>query len=117
MDKVKHKHVRQCRRKAGIRKRVMGTPQRPRLTVYRSLNHIYAQVIDDLEGKTLLAASSIAAGASGGNCQGAADVGKRLAENAKTAGIAEVAFDRNGFRFHGRIKALANAARESGLKF
>jgi len=117
MDTVKYKKARQRRRKAGIRKRVAGTPQRPRLTVYRSLNHIYAQVIDDLEGRTIAAASSIAAKVPGGNCQAAADVGKRLAESAKSAGVAEVAFDRNGFRFHGRIKALASAAREAGLKF
>ncbi len=108
------------RRKAGIRKRVFGTPQQPRLTVYRSLKHIYAQVIDDLAGKTLAAASTIGAKATGsatGNKAAAAEVGKQIAEKAKAAGVSRVAFDRNGFRYHGRIKSLADAAREGGLKF
>lgn len=119
MDKSIVKSKRRARRKIGIRKRVMGTAERPRLTVYRSLNHIYAQVINDLEGTTLVAASTREKGAEGstGNAKAAAAVGARLAEKAKQAGISAVVFDRNGFRYHGRIKALADAAREAGLKF
>jgi len=113
------KQVRRKRRKTGIRKRIFGTPEKPRLTVYRSLNHIYAQIIDDLAGKTLVAAHSTQAGGSGntGNNTGAAEVGKRLAEKAKSVGITRVAFDRNGFRYHGRVKTLADAVREGGLQF
>jgi large subunit ribosomal protein L18 len=112
------KQNRRLRRKAGIRKAVVGTPQRPRLTVYRSLKHVYAQIIDDLSGRTLAAASSPAAKLpKGGNKTAAAEVGKRLAETAKAAGITQVAFDRNGFKYHGRVKALADAARKGGLQF
>lgn len=112
------KQQRRERRKTGIRKRLVGTPQRPRLTVYRSLNQIYAQIIDDHSGRTLVAASSVQEGVSdGGNKKGAGQVGKILAERAKAAGITAVAMDRNGFKYHGRIKALADAAREAGLQF
>jgi len=114
MDKSKLKSVRRSRRKTGIRKRVKGTPDRPRLTVFRSLQHIYAQIIDDLDGKTLVSASSAKA-SKGGNIDAATEVGKQIAEKAKGAGITQVAFDRNGFRYHGRVKALADAAREGGL--
>ena len=114
MDSNKLKTIRRNRRKTGIRKRVQGTPERPRLTVYRSLNHIYVQVIDDLDGKTLVSASSVKG--KGGNIEAAKEVGKQIAEKAKGAGITQVAFDRNGFRYHGRIKALADAAREGGLQ-
>jgi large subunit ribosomal protein L18 len=114
MEKNKLKTVRRNRRKTGIRKRVKGTPQRPRLTVFRSLNHIYAQIIDDLDGKTLASASTVKA-ASGGNVAAAVEVGKQIAKQAKDAGISQVSFDRNGFRYHGRVKALADAAREGGL--
>ncbi len=120
MERVKSKTVRRSRRKAGIRKRVLGVSSRPRLTVFRSLKHIYAQVIDDLAGRTLAAASTAqakAGGSAGGNCAAAAGVGKTLADRAKKAGIAEVVFDRNGYAYHGRIKALAEAARKGGLKF
>lgn len=119
MDKQKQKAVRRVRRRIGIRKRVIGTPDRPRLTVFRSLNHIYAQVIDDMEGKTLASASTRDKGADGttGNAAAAAEVGKRLAERASAAGVSAVVFDRNGFQYHGRVKALADAAREAGLKF
>lgn len=118
MDRNKVKNIRRSRRKTGIRKRVLGTPERPRLTVYRSLNHMYAQVIDDLSGTTLAASSTLkAAGPSGGNIEAATAVGKDVAEKAKAAGVTQVAFDRNGFRYHGRIKALADAARECGLQF
>ena len=112
------KTVRRTRRKTGIRKRILGTPERPRLTIFRSLKHIYAQVIDDLSGKTLASANSTQENmATGTNKAGAVAVGKALAEKAKAAGVTAVAFDRNGFRYHGRIKALADAAREGGLKF
>ena len=111
---------RRVRRKAGIRKKVMGSPARPRLTVFRSLKHMYAQVIDDLAGKTLAAASTKDKEAGierGSNKQAAAQVGKLVAERAIKAGVKAVVFDRNAYRYHGRIKALADAAREGGLKF
>ena len=118
MERNKLKTVRRRRRKIGIRKRVRGTPQRPRLTVFRSHKHTYAQVVDDLGGKTLVSASTVQAKqAKGGNTDAAVAVGRAIAEKAKAAGIERVAFDRNGFRYHGRVKALANAAREAGLKF
>ncbi len=117
MDRNQAKTVRRSRRKRGIRKRVSGTAERPRLTVFRSSKHIYVQIVDDLEGKTLASASSVALKKDGGNAAGAAEVGKAVAEKAKAAGIEQVAFDRNGFRYHGRVKALADAAREAGLKF
>lgn len=104
-----------------IRKRLLGTPERPRLNVYRSLNHIYAQVIDDLHGVTLVSASTLEGGKgnkrTGGNVAVAKDVGKRIAERAKEKGIKQVVFDRGGYLYHGRIKALADAAREAGLQF
>ncbi|MHC4909331.1 MAG: 50S ribosomal protein L18 [Planctomycetota bacterium] len=111
---------RRTRRKKGIRKTIFGVPARPRLTVYRSNLHIYAQVIDDLSGRTLAAASTTdkERRASGGcNVSAATGVGTALAEQAKAAGVEAVVFDRNGYRFHGRVKALADAAREGGLKF
>lgn len=103
-----------------IRKRVQGTPERPRLCVYRSLNHIYAQIIDDSKGMTLVAASTVEKdqkGKSGGNIEAAKSVGKMIAERAKEKGIETVVFDRGGYLYHGRIKSLAEAAREAGLKF
>ncbi|WP_109808682.1 50S ribosomal protein L18 [Sphingosinithalassobacter portus] len=93
---------------------------RPRLSVHRSGKHIYAQVIDDAAGKTLAAASTLdkdVRGKSGANAEAAAEVGKRVAEAAKKAGVTQVVFDRGGFLFHGRVKALADAAREGGLEF
>ena len=115
-DKIKQ--VRTKRRKIGIRKRITGTGDRPRLTVSRSLNHTYAQIIDDLAGRTLVAASSLQLrSADGGNTKGAAEVGKALAEKATAAGIKKVAFDRNGLKYHGRVKALADASRKGGLQF
>ena len=119
MNSHVEKIVRRTRRKHGIRKNVLGVPSRPRLTVFRSLKHIYCQVIDDLSGKTLASASSREKGfdAVGGNADGAKKVGTALAQRAKDAGVEAVVFDRNGFRFHGRVKALADAAREGGLKF
>jgi len=103
-----------------IRKRVKGTAQRPRLAVFRSLKHIYAQIIDDRSGRTLAAASSAEKTgnvADGGNVAGAKEVGRLVAERAKEAGVNMVVFDRGGFLYHGRIKALADAAREAGLEF
>lgn len=104
-----------------IRKKLMGTSERPRLNVYRSLNHIYVQVIDDLEGKTLVAASTAEgkreARTGGGNLAAAKNIGKAIAERAKAKGINQVVFDRGGYIYHGRIKALADAAREAGLQF
>ena len=102
-----------------IRTRVAGTAERPRLAVYRSLTHIYAQVIDDRAGHTLASASSNDKGATanGGNVAGAKEIGRLVAERAKEKGITRVVFDRGGYLYHGRIKALADAAREAGLKF
>jgi large subunit ribosomal protein L18 len=113
------KQVRRQRRKTGIRKRIIGTPERPRLAVYRSLNHIYAQIIDDVASKTLASASSVQEKLEkgGGNKGAAAAVGKALAQRAKAAGVTMVAMDRSGFKYHGRLKALADAAREGGLQF
>ncbi len=123
MNILRMKEVRHQRRKARIRKTVYGTAGKPRLTVFRSLKHIYAQVIDDTKGHTLLSMSTKnapvaeAVGAKSGNKAAAVQVGKALAKVALEKGIAAVVFDRNGYRFHGRIKALADAAREAGLKF
>ena len=105
-----------------IRKKMVGTQERPRLNVYRSLNHIYAQVIDDLRGETLASASSLEkamreSGNTGANIDAAKAVGKLLAERAVKNGVTEVVFDRGGYLYHGRVKALADAARESGLSF
>ena len=102
-----------------IRSRVSGTQERPRLAVFRSLNHIYAQVIDDGPGHTLVAASSNEKDlrGKGGNVEGAKLIGKAVAERAKNKGITRVVFDRGGYLYHGRVKALADAAREAGLEF
>jgi|ERR1017187_8855195 large subunit ribosomal protein L18 len=103
-----------------IRKKVRGTADRPRLNVFRSLKHIYAQIVDDGRGITLAAASSADKGfplAGGGNVAGAREVGKLVAARATEKGIQKVTMDRGGYRYHGRIKALADAAREAGLKF
>lgn len=104
-----------------IRKKLQGTAERPRLNVYRSLNHIYVQLIDDAKGATIVAASSAEGKKgerkTGGNVASAKDVGKRIAERAKEKGVEKVVFDRGGYIYHGRVKALADAAREAGLKF
>src|SRR5215469_2122227 len=103
---------------ARIREKLSGTTERPRLNVYRSLNHIYAQVIDDQKGETLASASTLALKLkTGGNVTAAKEIGKAIAERAKEKGIKQVVFDRGGFLYHGRIKALAEAAREAGLEF
>ena len=105
-----------------VRMSVSGTPERPRLCVYRSLDHIYAQVIDDRAGRTLVSASSAdkdtkKALKGGGNVAAAKVVGKNIADRAKAAGVSKVVFDRGGYKYHGRVKALADAAREAGLQF
>src|SRR5271154_5979124 len=115
-----------------IRKKMQGTAERPRLNVYRSLNHIYVQVIDDLHGQTLVSASTAegleaegkkaegdkkAAKSTGGNVASAKAVGKTIAERAKAKGVTKVVFDRGGYIYHGRVKAVADAAREAGLQF
>jgi large subunit ribosomal protein L18 len=109
------------RRKKHIRKVIAGTEVRPRLCVFRSVNHIYCQVIDDETGKTLASASSLKLampdGATGGNREGAKAVGKALAEAALAKNISQVVFDRNGYLYHGRVASLADAAREAGLHF
>jgi len=118
MNAQKQNNVRRQRRKYGIRKAIFGSTEKPRLSVYRSSKHIYAQLVNDFDGKTLGAASTVQAKiAAGGNIEAAKAVGAKIAEVAKAAGIQAVAFDRNGFKYHGRIKALAEAAREGGLKF
>jgi len=120
MNRIEGKSTRIKRRRKGIRKGLAGGPDRPRLAVFRSLRHMYAQVIDDLSGRTLASASTndkTDRAATGGNCAAASEVGKRLAERARQAGIEMVVFDRGGRQYHGRVKALAEAAREAGLKF
>jgi large subunit ribosomal protein L18 len=103
---------------ARIRRKMSGTGERPRLNVYRSLGHIYAQVIDDQKGETLVSASTLALKVkTGGNLAAAKEIGKAVAEKAAEKGIKKVVFDRGGYLYHGRIKALAEAAREAGLEF
>jgi large subunit ribosomal protein L18 len=117
-DRRERIHLRQ-------RKRIMGTVERPRLSVFRSVSHIYAQIIDDLNGKTLVAASTIdptlkggfAKDVRGGNLKGAEAVGKAIAERSIEKGITRVVFDRGGFLYHGRLRAVAEAARKAGLEF
>lgn len=118
--KLEKKQKRLERRKFQIRKDLAGTPERPRLSVFRSGKHIYAQVIDDLAGKTVASTSSVdkeLALKHGANIAAAKAVGTKIAAKAKAAGVKKVAFDRNGRVYHGRIKALADAAREGGLQF
>jgi large subunit ribosomal protein L18 len=122
MDHQKAKRLQQLRRRRHVRRKITGTAERPRLSVFRSSKHIYAQLIDDLSGVTLAAASSRAGGVKkatpyGGNVKAAAVVGEKLAAAAKEKGIAKAAFDRGHYRYHGRIKALAEAARKAGLQF
>lgn len=120
LKKVDRKKLRQ-RRRLRVRKKVYGTAERPRMNVFRSLNHIYAQIIDDDQGKTLVAVSSLSpelrGKVSGGKIEGATAVGKLVAEKAKEKGITAVVFDRAGYLYHGRVKALAEAARGNGLEF
>ncbi|MDQ2798673.1 MAG: 50S ribosomal protein L18 [Armatimonadota bacterium] len=124
MAQINKNETRQ-KRHTRVRKRVQGTTERPRLNIYRSTNHIYAQVIDDLAGRTLAAASSLDASlrgdkpakSAGGNIDAAKSVGTLVAERAKEAGVTKVVFDRGGYLYHGRVQALADAARENGLDF
>ena len=121
MDRQKVKQKQRWRRHRRVRRRVEGKPERPRLSVFRSARHIYAQVIDDWAGLTLAAASTLDkdAGdvASKKRAESAAWVGQRIAEKAIEKGIQHVSFDRGGYRYHGRVKALAESARKAGLKF
>ena len=106
-----------ARRHRRVRVRVAGTGQRPRLSVFRSLHHLYAQLIDDVTGRTLAAASTAQLKSSRKDVEAAAAVGRSIAEKAKAAGVTAAVFDRGGFLYHGRVKALADAAREAGLEF
>jgi len=123
--RIKTKDDRRHRIQLRLRKRISGTSERPRLTVFRSVAHIYAQVIDDLSGKTLVAASSVeptlkaafAKDVRGGNIKGAQAVGEAIATRSIEKGIKRVVFDRSGFLYHGRIRAVADAARKAGLEF
>jgi large subunit ribosomal protein L18 len=120
MGKTNPRRAGRLRRKKHIRKVVSGTPERPRLCVFRSAKHIYAQVIDDVNGSTLVSSSSLLPAhkeAGGHNREGAKAVGNHIAELAKEKGITSVVFDRNGYLYHGRVASLADAAREGGLKF
>jgi len=107
------------KRHSRVRNKISGTAERPRLCVFRSENHIYAQIIDDVAGNTLVSASTVekAFEGKGSNCEAAKKVGETLAERAVQKGIEEVVFDRGGYIYHGRVKALAEGAREGGLKF
>jgi large subunit ribosomal protein L18 len=123
--KIRTKEDRRTRIKYRIRKRVQGTEARPRLTVYRSVAHIYVQVVDDMTGRTIASASSVEPAvkgtlgkqAKGGNVAGAQAIGKTIAARLLDKGVTRVVFDRNGFLYHGRVKAVADAAREAGLEF
>ena len=119
MIKKPASNVSRLKRHGRLRNKISGTAARPRLNVFRSAKHIYAQVIDDVEGVTLASASSMEKGfeGTGGNKDAARKVGKRVAEKAAQAGITEVVFDRGGYIYHGRVKELAEGAREGGLKF
>jgi len=123
--KIRTKDDRRVRIQLRQRKRIAGTKERPRLSVFRSVGHIYAQVIDDMSGETLVSASSVdaklkgllAKGVKGGNIKGAAAIGTAIAERSIEKGIKRVVFDRSGFLYHGRIRAVADAARKAGLEF
>jgi large subunit ribosomal protein L18 len=123
--RIKTKEDRRDRIKHRLRKRVRGSEARPRLTVYRSVAHIYVQVVDDMTGRTIASASSVepslkgtfAKEVRGGNVAGAKAVGRSIAQRLMDKGVKRVVFDRNGFLYHGRVKAVADAAREAGLEF
>ena len=119
MIKMKDKNQARIKRHYRVRKNISGTAERPRLNVFRSLNHIYAQIIDDTKGITLVSASSMDKDFTGygGNCEGAKAVGKAVAEKALEKGIKAVVFDRGGYVYHGRVASLAEGAREAGLDF
>ena len=113
------KNVARLRRHKRVRGKISGTAERPRLDVFRSSKHIYAQIIDDVKGCTLVSASSLEKGfeGRGNNCEAAAKVGEAIAQRAKDKGIDTVVFDRGGYLYHGRVKALAEGARKAGLEF
>jgi large subunit ribosomal protein L18 len=123
--RIKTKDDRRQRIRYRIRRRVSGTVERPRLTIFRSVSHMYVQVVDDASGKTIASASTVepsvkgalAKKARGGNVEGAKAIGKTIAERLIEKGVKRVVFDRNGFLYHGRVKAVADAAREAGLEF
>ena len=123
--KIKTKEDRRTRIKYRLRKRIAGTEARPRLTVFRSLAHVYVQVVDDASGRTIASASTVepsikgalAKGVTGGNLAGAQAIGREIAQRLLDKGVKRVVFDRNGFLYHGRVKAVADAAREAGLEF
>jgi large subunit ribosomal protein L18 len=123
--RIKTKEDRRDRIKYRIRKKMTGTAQKPRLSVFRSVTHIYVQVIDDMSGQTIASASTVDAkvkgkmskGVAGGNVKGAELIGATIAERLKEKGITKVVFDRNGFLYHGRVRAVAEAARSAGLEF
>lgn len=120
MNRITARIKRYTRRRRSIRKNIFGLPTRPRLTVTRTGKNMYAQLIDDTSGRTICSASTIQKDgrvSSGSNCDAAKEIGTRIAERAKSAGVDTVVFDRNGYKFHGRVKALADGAREGGLKF
>ncbi|WP_041076694.1 50S ribosomal protein L18 [Thermotoga caldifontis] len=122
MIKREDRNLKRIRRHLRIRKKIKGTPERPRLAVFRSEKHIYAQIIDDTKGHTLVAASTLDKELRGKlvktyNVEAAKEVGRLIAQRALSLGIKKVVFDRGGFKYHGRIKALADAAREAGLEF
>ena len=123
--RIKTKDDRRQRIRYRIRRRVSGTVERPRLTIFRSVSHMYVQVVDDASGKTIASASTVeptvkgalSKKATGGNVEGAKAIGKTIAERLIEKGVKRVVFDRNGFLYHGRVKAVADAAREAGLEF
>ena len=122
MNVSKERRLARRKRQVRVRKKITGSTERPRLCVFRSAKHIYAQIIEDVSGKTLVTASTVAKGAAdsvkySGNVEAAKLVGKQIAEKALAQDIKQVVFDRNGFLYHGRVKALADAAREAGLTF
>ena len=122
MNVSKQRQVARKKRQRRVRKKIVGSVERPRLCVFRSSRHIYAQIVEDVNGKTLAAASTVAKGVDdsvkySGNVEAAKVVGKKIAEAALAKDIKHVIFDRNGFLYHGRVKALADAAREAGLTF
>jgi len=120
MNRITARIKRYTRRRRSVRKNIFGSPTRPRLTITRSGKNMYAQLIDDTSGNTICSASTIEKDGkvdAGSNCVAAQEIGTRIAAKAKKAGVESVIFDRNGYRFHGRVKALAEGAREGGLKF
>jgi large subunit ribosomal protein L18 len=117
MNQQQHKILKHKLRKGRVRSRISGTEQRPRLSVFRSNTQIYAQVIDDISGKTIAATSSVAIKSKGKKAEQASLVGKDIADKTIAKGVKSVVFDRAGYKYHGRVKALAEAAREAGLQF